>query len=271
MSLLGTGVVGLVAPLLHTLNIVGATPSSAPPPASTASTRGRPLALARPTPARWPGPSSPAARHGAPGGMYAGPTFTWTPPNVLMLASGSAWGVWLGIWTAATVDELGDPRPPVRARRRHHALLTDLCLTLTAFAISELVDLEPLRYAWISLAAASPCLLGVTTSMLAAGVYAPGLSFGTLGGLTLGTVLTQFVDLPGMGADYRAPEPLAPEGQPDAFLFAIASLAAGRWRRGSGGAGCCGGRRAPAECSLLLTVTGSLQVSQATDRPRTGG
>src|SRR5690606_20093722 len=129
-----------------------------------------------------------------------------------MLSAGSAWGVWLGIWTTAAIQESFDTdRDLVKLGVAATAIATDIAFTLTSVAISALVDMEPLRFAWISIFGGAGFLAGVTISELAFNSYAHGLLWGSVAGLTVGTIVTGIFDLPGMGMPKSQPtsEPVA--------------------------------------------------------------
>jgi hypothetical protein len=144
------------------------------------------------------------------GGRYFVPALHLDTTDVLMLLSGSAWGVWIGAWTAAALAE--DPgHPPPRGGLAlgvgTTALATDVALALTGFAISELVRLPPVRFAWISVAGGGGLLGGLVVSALSNDHVSArkGVLFGTLTGLAAGTVGTAFGDFaPRAPADVAA-------------------------------------------------------------------
>jgi hypothetical protein len=141
-------------------------------------------------------------------GLVLGPYIHLDATDVLMLSAGSAWGVWLGIWTTAVLERSVGDRNLFEVGLGATAIATDAALMLTSIAVSQLVEMEPLRFAWISIFGGVGLLGGVTVGELAFAEYAHGLLWGTVAGLAMGTVITGIFDLPGMG------EPTAAEAPP---------------------------------------------------------
>jgi hypothetical protein len=132
-------------------------------------------------------------------GSYFGRYLQLNSTDIWMLAAGSAWGVWIGIWSAAAIDRLGGGKQenPFFLGVGTTALATDATITLTAVAISELVKMPPEQFAWVSVAGGIGLVGGLLGSYLSGGeAFSPhlGIAAGSAGGLVLGAVITAFFD-----------------------------------------------------------------------------
>ena len=136
---------------------------------------------------------------GALGGSYLGKYLKLDGSDIWMLLAGSAWGVWIGIWTAAAVDQLdtGGQDNPFFLGVGTTAVATDATLVATSIAISKLVGMPPKQFAWISVAGGLGLVGGLLGSYLSGGdAMSPqmGIAVGSTGGLLIGTVITGFLD-----------------------------------------------------------------------------
>ncbi|MEE8408743.1 MAG: hypothetical protein V3T05_03980 [Myxococcota bacterium] len=140
-----------------------------------------------------------SAAAGALTASYLGPYLNLDSIDVLMLLGGSAWGIWIGSWTAAAIDEETEKYDSsFFLGVGTTAVATDVALMLTSLAISKLVEMDPRQFGWISISGG----LGVVGGLLvgaATGKYKLGMAIGSAGGLATGTLVTSFVDwVPGI-------------------------------------------------------------------------
>lgn len=132
-------------------------------------------------------------------GTYLGDRLHLETSDILVLLGGSAWGVWVGAWTAAVIDNDFGKAPAGGGfvlGVGTSAVATDIALALTAYGVSRLGHLPPLRFAWISIAGGVGLLGGLSGSALSGGALdaESGVLFGSVGGLLLGSLITAFVD-----------------------------------------------------------------------------
>jgi len=139
------------------------------------------------------------------GGTYLGRYLNLDSTDILMLLSGSAWGMWIGVWTAAALDEADTSGQGIfRLGVGTTAVITDVALIASGFAISELVDMPPLRFAWISIGGGVGLVAGLAGSGVANGSFKQGILWGSIGGLAAGTIITGFMDFEPREYDFVA-------------------------------------------------------------------
>lgn len=132
-------------------------------------------------------------------GAYFGRALHLDATDMLMLAAGSAWGLWLGGWTAAVLaEETGSAegeRSVLELGVGTTAIATDAALVATSIAISRLVRMSPQRFAWISVGGGMGLVGGTAVAATIEGFsLRRGVLFGSLAGLTAATVITGFLD-----------------------------------------------------------------------------
>ncbi len=128
-------------------------------------------------------------------GSYLGKYVQLDSTEILMLAAGSAWGLWVGGWGAAAIhDGLDSSKNPIALGVGTTALATDVALVATSIAISELVEMPPQRFAFISLAGGLGIVAGSGAAAMSGSDLKAGLVLGTVAGLVTGTVVTGFFD-----------------------------------------------------------------------------
>jgi hypothetical protein len=139
-----------------------------------------------------------AGAAGALVGSYFGHYLHLDTTELLMLTAGSAWGMWIGLWSAPLIESLvGTDRGVVAAGVGTTAVATDLAVAATALAISRIVEMPPQRFAWISLAGGFGVVGGVAAAALTGGGgqrFQAGCVLGSIAGLATGTVVTGFFD-----------------------------------------------------------------------------
>lgn len=137
---------------------------------------------------------------GALAGMYLMPRLHFDTTKTLMWLAGSAWGAWIGGWSAAMIREQLRDAPEGRRRTGLSLVGTvlgsDLGLLLTGLATEQLVDVSPERFAHINLAGG----VGLMSGMLLSGFLNQGQPLqegnviGSIAGLAAGAVITSFID-----------------------------------------------------------------------------
>lgn len=146
-------------------------------------------------------------------GTYLGRYLHLDGTELLMMLAGSAWGVWVGVWSAPLIhDALGSDRGVVAMGVGTTAVATDLAIAATSLAVSELVQMTPRRFAWVNVAGGFGVVVGTAAAALAnAGArgFELGCVAGSLGGLGVGAIVTGFFDFAP-----RRPVSYAPVEQP---------------------------------------------------------
>ncbi|MBI5510775.1 MAG: HEAT repeat domain-containing protein [Deltaproteobacteria bacterium] len=132
-------------------------------------------------------------------GSYLAPYVHLSGTDVLMLLAGSAWGVWIGVWTAAAIDERQEgslDRSVVSLGVGTTAVATDVTLVATSVAISKLVKMPPKQFAWVSVGGGLGLVAGLSASNLVQSRLSPklGIAAGSVAGLAAGAVATSFFD-----------------------------------------------------------------------------
>jgi hypothetical protein len=139
-----------------------------------------------------------AGAGGALVGSFLGRYLHLDATDTLMLLAGSAWGLWIGGWGASVLrEQLGAGRNIYAVGVGTTAVATDAALIATSFAISKLVEMPPQRFAWISVSGGLGVVGGTAAAALSGGGsrrLKAGNVLGSLAGLTLGSVITGFID-----------------------------------------------------------------------------
>lgn len=136
---------------------------------------------------------------GALTGIYLTPYLDLDLADTLMLLAGNVWGTWIGGWGGVLLRERLDTDFDGR-RSAGYTLLTtvvgsDVGVALASLLVSQVVDIEPTRFAVINLCGLGGMMLG----MLGAGFAKDdplkgGNVIGSLSGLVIGAVATSFFD-----------------------------------------------------------------------------
>ncbi len=158
-------------------------------------------------------------------GTYLVPRLSLKGEQVLMLFAGSVWGSWIGGWSGAMIERQAQLEGSESAGLLLLAsvLGSDLGVGLTSLILTEVLEVEPTRFAVINLCGLGGMMLG----MLGAGFaqeepLEAGNVIGSLAGLTLGTIVTSFFDFS------DAPSPYEEVAQP-AARSAPTALSISEW------------------------------------------
>jgi hypothetical protein len=148
-------------------------------------------------------------------GTYLLPHLQLDAEQLLMLFSGSVWGSWLGGWSGAMIRRSAtlDDSESAGLLLLASVLGSDVGLGLTSLILTDVLEVEPVRFAVINLCGLGGMMLG----MLGAGFaqeepLEAGNVIGSLAGLTLGTIVTSFFDFSQAPSPYE--EPAAAQASP---------------------------------------------------------
>jgi hypothetical protein len=146
-------------------------------------------------------------------GLYLVPRLDLEGEDVLMLFAGSVWGSWLGGWSGAMLRRSSalEGRESTGLLLLASVLGSDLGVGLTSLVLTDVLHVEPTRFAVINLCGLGGMMMG----MLGAGFaqeepLEAGNVIGSLAGLTLGTIVTAFFDFS------EAPSPYEEDATPAA-------------------------------------------------------
>ncbi|MBI2374300.1 MAG: hypothetical protein HYV07_09890 [Deltaproteobacteria bacterium] len=154
---------------------------------------------------------------GALAGAVLVPHLELSGTDLWMLFAGSVWGGWIGGWGAALFED-ALPEPLLGQRSTGLALVStvlgsDVGLGVVSLLVSEVLDVEPTRFAVINLSG----LGGMMVGMLVAGFaqsepLGAGNVIGSLAGLVGGSIVTSFLDFSEEPSPYdqALPEKSAP-------------------------------------------------------------